>query len=150
MTPTATVTTQLTDWVAQHGVYAVFGLMAIVYALNWELVRSAVSLAAMAGAGLVVVTRGIKGALAWHKKAGSVEVEAPTVNVVDAIGAGDSFQAALLFALRAIRRIGAESLAHADSEELRRVLTFASDCAALTCGRAGAYPPRQGDVAAGR
>jgi fructokinase len=102
-----------------------------------------------AGAGLVVVTRGIKGALAWHKKAGLVEVEAPTVNVVDTIGAGDSFQAALLFALRAIGRIGVESLAHADSEELRRVLTFASDCAAFTCGRAGADPPRQGDVAAG-
>jgi membrane protein DedA with SNARE-associated domain len=29
MTTTATVTTQLTDWVAQHGVYAVFALMAI-------------------------------------------------------------------------------------------------------------------------
>ncbi len=102
-----------------------------------------------AGAGLVVVTRGIKGAQAWHSRAGAVEVRAPTVNVVDTIGAGDSFQAALLFALRAIGRIGAESLAHADSEELRRVLTFASDCAAFTCGRAGADPPRQADVSAG-
>jgi fructokinase len=102
-----------------------------------------------AGTGLVVVTRGIKGALAWHEEAGLVEVEAPTVKVVDTIGAGDSFQAALLFALRAIRRIGAGSLAYADSEELRRALTFASGCAAFTCGRAGADPPRQGDVAAG-
>ena len=102
-----------------------------------------------AGASLVVVTRGIRGAQAWHKEAGAVEVEAPTVNVVDTIGAGDSFQAALLFALRAIRRIGTESLAHTDSEELRRVLSFASGCAAFTCGRAGADPPRQADVGAG-
>ncbi len=102
-----------------------------------------------AGASLVVVTRGIKGALAWHKEAGMVEVQAPAVNVVDTIGAGDSFQAALLFALRAIRRIGAESLAHTDSDELRRVLSFASDCAAFTCGRAGSDPPRQADVGAG-
>jgi membrane protein DedA with SNARE-associated domain len=29
VTTTATLTTQLTDWVAQHGVYAVFGLMAV-------------------------------------------------------------------------------------------------------------------------
>src|SRR6267378_1255763 len=55
------------------------------------------------GASLVVVTRGIKGAQAWHREAGAVEVEAPTVDVVDTIGAGDSFQAALLFALRALR-----------------------------------------------
>src|SRR6266436_4047325 len=57
------------------------------------------------GASLVVVTRGIKGAQAWHREAGAVEVQAPSVEVVDTIGAGDSFQAALLFALRAIGRI---------------------------------------------
>jgi fructokinase len=102
-----------------------------------------------AGAGLVVVTRGIKGALAWHKEAGAVEVEAPAVNVVDTVGAGDSFQAALLFALRAIGRIRTEALAHTDSAELRRVLLFASGCAAFTCGRAGADPPRETDVGAG-
>jgi fructokinase len=101
-----------------------------------------------AGANLVVVTRGIKGAQAWHKQAGVVEVEAPTVNVVDTIGAGDSFQAALLFALRAIGRIKSESLAQTNADELRRALSFASGCAALTCGRAGADPPRQADVGA--
>jgi fructokinase len=101
-----------------------------------------------AGASLVVVTRGIKGAQAWHKQAGVVEVEAPIVDVVDTIGAGDSFQAALLFALRAIGRIKSESLAQTNADELRRALSFASGCAALTCGRAGADPPRQADVGA--
>jgi len=99
-----------------------------------------------AGAGLVVVTRGIKGAVAWHKEAGVVEVEAPAVDVVDTIGAGDSFQAALLFALRATGRIGAKSLACTDYGGLRRVLSFASGCAAFTCGRAGADPPRQDEI----
>jgi fructokinase len=101
------------------------------------------------GVSLVVVTRGIKGAQAWHREAGAVEVQAPTVNVVDTIGAGDSFQAALLFALRAIGRIGTGSLAQMNSDELRRVLSFASICAAFTCGRAGADPPRQSEVGAG-
>ena len=101
-----------------------------------------------AGASLVVVTRGIQGAQAWHKTAGAVEVEAPTVKVVDTIGAGDSFQAALLFALRAIGRIERESLARADSAELHRALSFASHCAAFTCGRAGADPPRGAEVGA--
>jgi fructokinase len=99
-----------------------------------------------AGAGLVVVTRGIKGAVGWHKRAGVVEVEAPAVDVVDTIGAGDSFQAALLFALRATGRIGAKSLAGTDSGGLRRVLSFASGCAAFTCGRAGADPPRPDEI----
>jgi fructokinase len=100
------------------------------------------------GASLVVVTRGIKGAQAWHRQAGAVEVQAPTVKVVDTIGAGDSFQAALLFALRAIARIGRPSLARITSGELSRALSFATDCAAFTCGRAGADPPRASDVGA--
>jgi fructokinase len=101
-----------------------------------------------AGASLVVVTRGIKGAQAWHREAGVVEVEAPTVDVVDTIGAGDSFQAALLFALRALGRIGRQALAQMSSEELDRVLSFAASCAAFTCGRAGADPPRRSEVGA--
>jgi fructokinase len=96
----------------------------------------------------VVVTRGIRGAQAWHREAGAIEVQAPAVEVVDTIGAGDSFQAALLFALRTIGRIEAASLAQANSDELRRALSFASICAAFTCGRAGADPPRQSDVGA--
>ena len=36
-----------------------------------------------------------------------------------------------------------EALAHMNSDELRRALSFASGCAAFTCGRAGADPPRE-------
>ena len=99
-----------------------------------------------AGASLVVVTRGIQGAQAWHGRAGRVEVQAPKIDVVDTIGAGDSFQAALLFALRALRRISAEELIEMNPDELRRALSFASLCAAFTCGRAGADPPRVADL----
>ena len=99
-----------------------------------------------AGARLVVVTRGIKGAQAWHREAGVVEVEAPTLDVVDTIGAGDSFQAALLFALRALGLIGRQALAQTNCDELARVLSFAASCAAFTCGCAGADPPRRSEV----
>ena len=95
------------------------------------------------GASLVVVTRGIKGAQAWHREAGAVEVLAPTIDVADTIGAGDSFQAALLFALRTIGRIGTKVLLQMNSAELGRAVSFASACAAFTCGRAGADPPRR-------
>jgi fructokinase len=99
-----------------------------------------------AGASLVVVTRGIRGVQAWHREAGAVEVEAPTVKVVDTIGAGDSFQAALLYALHALGRIGRAPLKGTTASELHRVLSFASTCAAVTCGRAGADPPRHADL----
>jgi fructokinase len=94
------------------------------------------------GVALFVVTRGIRGAVAWHARAGVVEVEARPVELVDTIGAGDSFQAGLLFALKTMGRMAHRSLAGISIDELHRVLTFAAACAAFTCGRAGADPPR--------
>lgn len=99
-----------------------------------------------AGTSLVAVTRGIKGAQGWHRAAGMVQVEAPATNVVDTVGAGDSFQAALLFALRAIGRIKRGALAQMSAGELDRALSFAAACAAFTCSRAGADPPHHSDV----
>jgi fructokinase len=101
-----------------------------------------------AGASLVVVTRGMRGVQAWHGKAGALEVAAPKVNVVDTIGAGDSFQAALLFALHALGRIATAPLKQTNADELRRALSFASRCAAFTCGRAGADPPWRAELGA--
>ena len=94
-----------------------------------------------AGSALFVVTRGVHGAAAWHPEAGEVAVEARPVAVVDTIGAGDSFQAGLLFALRMIDRLARSPLVRMTRDELTRVLTFAATCAAFTCGRAGADPP---------
>jgi fructokinase len=99
-----------------------------------------------AGASLVVITQGIKGVQAWHGKAGVLQVETPKVEVVDTIGAGDSFQAALLFALYTLGRINTETLRKIDAVELRRALSFATACAAITCGRVGADPPWLGDI----
>lgn len=98
------------------------------------------------GASLFVVTRGGNGVRAWHRNAGMIEVKAPAVEVVDTIGAGDSFQAALLFALARLKRIERARLQSIDAEELDKVLSFACQCAALTCTRAGADPPRIGEV----
>jgi fructokinase len=101
------------------------------------------------GTHLLVVTRGVRGAHAWHPRLGQIVVEAPRVDVVDTIGAGDSFQAGLLFALRAIGRIEAAALAHIGARELTRALSFAAACAAITCSRSGADPPRLSEIATG-
>jgi fructokinase len=98
------------------------------------------------GATLVIVTRGERGVLAWHRHAGYIEVTAPHVDVVDTIGAGDTFQGALLVALREMQAIAIQDLVAVDIAKLRKALRFAATCAAVTCSRAGADPPRRSDL----
>lgn len=98
------------------------------------------------GCSLVVITRGIRGALAWHRSVGAVEAAAPAVKVVDTIGAGDSFQAALLFGLNHLGCIRRARLRTILRDDLERALSFACKCAALTCSRAGADPPRDSEA----
>lgn len=98
------------------------------------------------GATLVIVTRGERGVLAWHRHAGYIEVTAPQVDVVDTIGAGDTFQGALLVALREMQAIATQDLVGLDITKLRKALTFAVTCAAVTCSRAGADPPHRSDL----
>ncbi|OKO85726.1 fructokinase [Bradyrhizobium sp. NAS80.1] len=93
------------------------------------------------GVSLIVITRGNNGATGWHARAGQIEVPAPKVEVADTIGAGDSFQAALLFALHKQDRLRRAQLATIGIDELRRALSFAVNCAAVTCTRPGADPP---------
>jgi fructokinase len=93
------------------------------------------------GPSLVVITRGNNGAIAWHANGGQIEVEAPKIEVADTIGAGDSFQAALLFALHKQGRLARPALKGIGADELRRALSFAANCAGLTCTRPGADPP---------
>lgn len=98
------------------------------------------------GASLVVITRGAEGALAWHANLGQVNVGASQVEVEDTIGAGDSFQAALLFALHRQDLLRRTRLKEMSAEQLQFVMTFAAKCAAFTCTRQGADPPRASDI----
>lgn len=103
---------------------------------------------ARTGPGLVIVTRGASGA--WAVSLASVtEVPAQKVEVVDTIGAGDSFMAGLLAALADRQLLGAgsrEALAAMDSAALQRVVSFAIGCAAITITRAGADPPTRAQL----
>lgn len=91
-----------------------------------------------AGVSLVVVTLGQAGAFGAHHDL-RIEVDAVPVRVVDTIGAGDAFGAALLAWLHdngCIRRD-----LNLDERELRGALHYACLAAAITCSRAGADPP---------
>lgn len=98
------------------------------------------------GVRLVVVTRGDGGAIAWAGT-DSVEVPALPVRLVDTVGAGDSFQAALLTWLAEHGCLSAQALGPAFAPRLREALCFAVAAAALTCSRRGADLPRRSELA---
>jgi fructokinase len=98
------------------------------------------------GATMVVVTRGSHGAVARTRRH-SAEVDAFRVVVVDTIGAGDCFHAALLSRLNAAGVKSRQDLASLDDSFLKDALHFSSAAAAITCSRRGADSPTAEDVA---
>ena len=98
-----------------------------------------------AGTQLVVVTRGPDGAHA-SLRGETVTAAALDVDVVDTVGAGDSFTAGLLHWLYKVGALGGR-LPELAVTDLTDAMKFASAVAALTCTRAGANPPWTGELA---
>ncbi|MFE6969438.1 carbohydrate kinase [Isoptericola sp. NPDC057653] len=95
------------------------------------------------GPALVVVTFGGEGATAVTA-AGEVTVAAPRVDVVDTVGAGDSFMGALLDGLWSTDLLGAsrrDALRAIPVADTERLLARCAAVAAVTVSRAGANPP---------
>ncbi|HVV76374.1 MAG TPA: carbohydrate kinase [Mycobacteriales bacterium] len=91
---------------------------------------------------LVVITKGAEGASAWTRNTAK-HCDAPPVDVVDTVGAGDAFMATVLSELGAMKRDKVETLT---KRELELVLEFASFVAGRTCERVGADPPHLADL----
>ena len=104
------------------------------------------SLAALESTGprFCVATLGERGALAMLG-AERIAVPAPRIEVVDTVGAGDSFMSALLSAMDRDSALGAGSAAP-DRDSLERWLTFAACASAITCTRKGSNPPTRTEV----
>lgn len=94
------------------------------------------------GPRVALVTRGGAGALVVTGQ-DVVEVPAPSVEVVDTIGAGDAFGGAFLASWQ---RRGLTRGELADVEAVVEGVRFACLVAALTCTRAGASPPRLAEL----
>ena len=97
------------------------------------------------GAQLVVVTRGGEGATGWTAT-GRVDVPPVAVQVIDTVGAGDTFQAALLTWLAERDALSAPALAALSKDALGSALGFAARAAAITCSRRGADMPRRAEL----
>jgi fructokinase len=97
------------------------------------------------GVRLVIVTLGSEGVVAQTPRA-RVSVPATPVQVVDTVGAGDTFQAALLTWLAEQGRLIPQALGELDAAPLRAALSFAAQAAAITCSRRGADLPRRAEL----
>jgi fructokinase len=101
---------------------------------------------ASSGPTLVVFTRSAEGAVARLPSGVEVSVEGMSVDVVDTIGAGDTFSAGLLHALSDADVLSIEGLAAISAQQVHEALRFAVLVSAIACTRAGADPPYLADL----
>ena len=97
------------------------------------------------GVRAVVITRGALGASGWTANARATVPPVP-VQVIDTVGAGDTFQAALLTWLAEHDALNANALGALAQAELQDALAFAARAAAITCSRRGADMPRRDEL----
>ncbi len=97
------------------------------------------------GPGLVVVTHGGEGAVGYTK-AGAVGVVPDKVEVVDTVGAGDTFNGGLLASLCEQGLLSKAAMAALPQEAVGKALTLGAKAAAVTVSRAGADPPWRHEI----
>lgn len=94
---------------------------------------------------LVIITRGEKGLLALFGDK-VVERASPRVDVIDTVGAGDTFHAALLSWLDAKDWLTPRGIAGLSGAQVTAALDFSAAAAAIVCTRRGANPPSWAEV----
>lgn len=92
------------------------------------------------GTKLVFITEGATGAHCFTKDASYFE-PSRRVEVIDTVGAGDTFNAGILAALDRAGALSKSAVAQADEALIRAALTLGASAAAVTVSRAGANPP---------
>jgi fructokinase len=86
---------------------------------------------------LVFLTRGGDGASVFSRQHGHWSQPAVKVVMADTVGAGDTFQAALIAWLTEQQLDSVEGLQHLTRKQIDAMLGFAIRAAALTCGKTG-------------
>ena len=86
---------------------------------------------------LVFLTRGGEGATVFSRAHGSWSVPACSVKIADTVGAGDTFQAALITWLTEQQLDSVDGVQRLSREQIDAMLKFAVQAAALTCSKTG-------------
>lgn len=94
-----------------------------------------------AGPSVVILTRGGDGSSAFLANGSEVNAAVEKVDVVDTVGAGDTFNAGVLASLSDQGMLTKDGLRMAAPEVVAAALRFGAKVAAVTVSRAGANPP---------
>jgi fructokinase len=98
------------------------------------------------GPKLIVVTHGAEGAIGYSREH-KVTVVPRKVEVVDTVGAGDTFNAGILASLHEQGLLTKADIGDLSQEAIRKALELGAKAAAVTVSRAGANPPWRHEIA---
>jgi fructokinase len=98
------------------------------------------------GPKLILVTHGADGVTGYTQDQ-TVHVDAQRVEVVDTVGAGDTFTAGVLASLQEAGLLTKAALPSLTQEQISAALTLGAKAAAVTVSRAGANPPWRSELA---
>ena len=94
---------------------------------------------------VLLVTRGADG-VSIYSDHGEIQVAAERVDVVDTVGAGDTFNAGFLSGLSRANLLNVDALDDATEVQLVAAVTRGIKAAAITVSRAGANPPWENEL----
>ena len=114
--------------------------------LNWffpgsENVETKIAKLRKLGPAIVILTSGSSGVKAWKPEEDPIFVDSLKVDVVDTVGAGDSFNAGFLTSLSKAGLLNKPTIRLILESDIVAALNFGVRTAAKTVGRAGANPP---------
>ena len=107
--------------------------------------RNGVFAALLAAEGMTGPAPIFEGALGFTAST-QVQAAPMQVEVIDTVGAGDTFQGALLTWLAERDALSANALAALTKDAVADALGFAARAAAITCSRRGADMPRRAEL----
>ena len=119
--------------------------------LNWFLPESESTETKVAklqklGPALVILTCGDSDVRAWKPEGNPIFVDKLKVDVVDTVGAGDSFNAGFLTNLAESGLLKKAAIRVISESDIVAALNFGVRTAAVTVGRAGANPPWRNEL----
>lgn len=98
------------------------------------------------GPKLIVVTHGSEGAVGYTREH-AVTVMPEKVEVVDTVGAGDTFNAGILASLHEQGLLTKAAISGLSKDAIHKALALGAKAAAVTVSRAGANPPWRHEIA---